>query len=341
MGMKRISRLLIALALAIFLSPTAKVYAADNKEVSGKVRYDYAFKVLELVNKERSLAGIPNVEMDASLLESAMARSAEITVTFNHVRPNGENCFTINDKVFGENIAWGQKTPSAVMNSWMSSQGHKSNILNKSYKSIGIGCFESGNNIYWVQQFGYAKAENVTEPESGSVKYQVALTKSGETKLLQKVDTGNSLETSENTIVEKKTTKETSAEKTTSNNTSAENSTDKRLADDGKTSFDNSHDNKKATKVKGFKAVSGKKKITLKWKEANVEGYQLQISDKKNYKKSNSYYVSSSGTKLVLKKYKNKKLKSKKKYYVRIRTFIYSDNVMKFGKWKKTSVKTK
>ncbi len=330
--MRKISKLLVAIAFVILLFPAVKVYAADNKEVSGKVRYDYAFKVLELVNKERSVAGVPTVEMDASLLESAMARSAEITVTFNHVRPNGENCFTINDKVFGENIAWGQRSASAVMSSWMSSQGHKSNILNKSYKSIGIGCFEFGNSLYWVQQFGYDKAEAVTEPASGSVKYQVALSKSGETKLLQGVETQTSGETTEKTTADNKN-EEKSSEKSTTETTTGEN-----IADNDTTPTKN---NKTAKKVEGFKLVSGKKKITIKWKKADVEGYQLQISDKKNFKKSDYYYVSSSGTKVILKKYKNKKLKSKKKYYVRIRTFVYVDDIMTFGKWKKSSVKTK
>ena len=326
--MRKISKLLVAIAFVILLFPAVKVHAADNKEVSGKVRYDYAFKVLELVNKERSAAGIPTVEMDVSLLESAMARSAEITVTFNHVRPNGETCFTINDKVFGENIAWGQKSPSAVMSSWMSSQGHKSNILNKSYKSIGIGCFESGNSIYWVQQFGYDKAEAVSEPASGSVKYQVALSKSGETKLLQGVETKDSDVSTEKTTTEKSTEKNNTTEKQTSEDTtSAENETEKA--------------SKTAVKVSSFKAVAGKKKITLKWKKANVDGYQIQISDKKKYKKPNSYYFSASGTKYTIKKYRGKKLKSNKKYYVRIRTFVYKDNEMTFGKWKKASVKTK
>ena len=257
-----------------------------------------------------------------------MARSAEITVTFNHVRPNGETCFTINDKVFGENIAWGQKSPSAVMSSWMSSQGHKSNILNKSYKSIGIGCFESGNSIYWVQQFGYDKAEAVSEPASGSVKYQVALSKSGETKLLQGVETKDSDVSTEKTTTEKSTEKNNTTEKQTSEDTtSAENETEKA--------------SKTAVKVSSFKAVAGKKKITLKWKKANVDGYQIQISDKKKYKKPNSYYFSASGTKYTIKKYRGKKLKSNKKYYVRIRTFVYKDNEMTFGKWKKASVKTK
>jgi len=300
--MKKMLRVIMALAMIVVLSPVVKVNAASNKEVSGKARYDYAFKVLEIVNKERKAAGVPTIEMDASLLESAMARAAEIKVSFSHTRPNGEICFSIDNKMYGENIAWGQRNPSDVMNSWMNSEGHKANILTKGFKSIGIGCMEIDGGFYWVQCFGYEKADSVKEPASGKVKYQVAINKSGETKLLQGVDSSGG----------------DSSDKT-------------------ETSNDNV-----PSKVSGLKVVSGKKKLTLVWKKlSGVNGYQFQISDKKSFKKADTYQISSSGKKVVLKKYKNKKLKSKKKYYVRIRAFVYTDDEIVYGSWKKASKKTK
>ncbi len=50
----------------------------------------------------------------------------------------------------GENVAWGQRTPEEVINSWMNSSGHRSNILNPNYKEIGVGYL----NGYWTQVFG-------------------------------------------------------------------------------------------------------------------------------------------------------------------------------------------
>jgi uncharacterized protein YkwD len=44
--------------------------------------------------------------------------------------------------VVGENLAWGShgySRPSAVMRMWMNSAGHRANILNASFKEIGIG----------------------------------------------------------------------------------------------------------------------------------------------------------------------------------------------------------
>lgn len=50
----------------------------------------------------------------------------------------------------GENIAMGQKTVEEVMNSWIHSEGHCRNLMNKSFKEVGAGW--TGN--IWVQNFG-------------------------------------------------------------------------------------------------------------------------------------------------------------------------------------------
>lgn len=91
-------------------------------------------------------------------------------------------------------------------------------------------------------------------------------------------------------------------------------------------------------KATSITKVTGKKKsIVLKWKKQNVQtkGYQIQYSTNKNFK-SNTKTVTIKKNKTT--SYTIKKLKAKKKYYVRIRTYkgkCYSE-------WsKKKSVKTK
>ena len=56
----------------------------------------------------------------------------------------------------GENIAAGQETPESVMAGWMTSPGHRANILNPAFKEIGVGFTRSNGQfgIYWVQVFG-------------------------------------------------------------------------------------------------------------------------------------------------------------------------------------------
>lgn len=65
----------------------------------------------------------------------------------------------------GENIAAGQITPEMVVNGWMNSEGHKRNILDSSFKSIGIGCVNVNGLYCWVQCFGRGSA---SEAKAGS-----------------------------------------------------------------------------------------------------------------------------------------------------------------------------
>ena len=41
-----------------------------------------------------------------------------------------------------------------VMAAWMSSEGHRANILRESFGSIGVCAYKVGNVVYWAQEFG-------------------------------------------------------------------------------------------------------------------------------------------------------------------------------------------
>ena len=60
--------------------------------------------------------------------------------------------FGISYKTAGENIAKGQKTPEAVVNAWMNSEGHRANILNSNYTQMGLG-YTANGVVYWCQMF--------------------------------------------------------------------------------------------------------------------------------------------------------------------------------------------
>lgn len=76
---------------------------------------------------------------------------------------------------------------------------------------------------------------------------------------------------------------------------------------------------KKVTvKKQAAKVKAGKKKLTVTWKkDKNVSGYQIKIATKKNFKGAKTYTVKSYKTyKKVI-----KKLKAKKKYFVKVRAY--------------------
>ena len=182
------------LCTAVWLSGQA-VYATNTEKVSGTARYDYAYQVLNKVNAERKAAGVSELTMDEDLLSAAMLRAAETVTSFDHIRPNGTRCFTASSKMYGENIASGFGTPTEVMQAWMSSDGHKKNILNSSFQSIGVGCIVNAKTkrVYWVQCFGYEAATAVTKPANATVTYQVAKDTSSTTTLLSNKSEGEDL----------------------------------------------------------------------------------------------------------------------------------------------------
>lgn len=94
----------------------------------------------------------------------------------------------------------------------------------------------------------------------------------------------------------------------------------------------------KKTSIK--KLSKGKKKFTVNWaKVSGVKGYQIQYSSDKKFKKNNK---SVTVTKQKTTKATVKKLKSKKKYYVRVRTYKTVNGKKIYSSWSKVkSVKTK
>lgn len=162
--MRQITAMVLTLIM-LTLSVTTVTADASTVQVTvtGTQYYDGAFEVLTLVNQQRAAQGLSPLSMDQSLLESAMLRAGEIGLYFDHTRPDGTACFTVNPKAFGENIAMGQSTPAAVMESWMNSEGHRANILNSRWNSIGIGYMVVNNMPCWVQLFGEAKATTAAQ----------------------------------------------------------------------------------------------------------------------------------------------------------------------------------
>ncbi|MEH0974595.1 CAP domain-containing protein [Micromonospora sp. CPCC 205546] len=119
-----------------------------------------ARQVVDLVNAERAKAGCGAVGIDDKLTTAAQRHSQDQADHRNmsHTGSDGSNVGTRLDRVgyswrtYGENVAWNQKTPAAVMDAWMNSPGHRANILNCAFTEIGVGV-ASSNGPYWTQVF--------------------------------------------------------------------------------------------------------------------------------------------------------------------------------------------
>lgn len=126
---------------------------------NGTSQGDYASQVVALVNAERAKYGLSALKMDSRVQQAAQVRAAETVQSFSHTRPNGSSFSTalteagVSYMRSGENIAYGQSTPQQVVNAWMNSSGHRANILNESFTTIGVGYTVSGGTAYWAQLF--------------------------------------------------------------------------------------------------------------------------------------------------------------------------------------------
>ena len=195
--LRRIIGIALSIVFAIGVLPanSLKSYAATDASVTVNftVCYDYAEEVLAYVNKERAKYGRSQLVMDQELVNMALQRCAdscvvgeaydhsEIDDNVAHHRANGDSCFSLSPKAGGENIAYGQRTPYSVMynqsdeidpysstdmdhSSWMRSAGHRKNILNSRWHSVGIAVvyFNGRYRYYWAQEFSpyYAETES-------------------------------------------------------------------------------------------------------------------------------------------------------------------------------------
>jgi uncharacterized protein YkwD len=125
----------------------------------------FAQEVLSLVNAERGRAGLAPLVRATELDSAAQKHSQSMADNgfFSHTGLDGSSPF---DRMrregysfvnAGENIAAGFPAPQAVMDAWMNSPGHRSNILQAAFTEIGIGiAARTGTSgpIYWTQDFG-------------------------------------------------------------------------------------------------------------------------------------------------------------------------------------------
>jgi uncharacterized protein YkwD len=118
-----------------------------------------AAAVVAATNGEREAAGCDTLTTDARLTASAQSHAEDMADNdyFSHTGQDGRDFADRaraegHSSPGGENIAQGQPDAESVVEAWMGSAGHRRNILDCSFTSIGVGHDDRGD--YWVQVFG-------------------------------------------------------------------------------------------------------------------------------------------------------------------------------------------
>lgn len=137
-----------------------KEATTDAEDATDTILYTPSDLIAE-INVSRSSYGLSALSEDSQLHNAAAVRCNELLVSMSHTRPDGRSCSTvyaelgIYPSVWGENLAAGYGTAAGTASDWMSSDGHRANILNPSFTKCGVAHITCnyGYYDYWVILF--------------------------------------------------------------------------------------------------------------------------------------------------------------------------------------------
>ena len=152
--------------------PLTPDYSGCGGVTAPVTNYDYEQEVVEMVNAEREDVGLPPLKRVEPLDDAARYHAVDMGQDnyFAHTSYDVVGGSLVAGCSFSarigtyypswnslaENIAAGYPSPGSVMAGWMSSPGHKDNILRSSVYEIGVGYYAGSGSYYhyWVQDFG-------------------------------------------------------------------------------------------------------------------------------------------------------------------------------------------
>ncbi|HCI27026.1 MAG TPA: hypothetical protein DFH99_05710 [Roseburia sp.] len=308
--------------LLLFTTVVVTPVMAQKPSVCSKEEWE----VLKLTNQKRLNLGLEPLSTTKKLQKAAGIRVAETESYFSHTRPDGTTCFSVlaEQDIFyrsvAENIAAGQSSAEQVINSWWNSPGHKQNMMNASLTHLGVGYSQDTNGYfrhYWVQLFvGGCQFESLSVKGGTDLSVKKGSTIS-DMDLYLVADCkwhGNSYVPISDKMCsgynKNKTGKQTvtvSYQKLTTTFTVTVTGT-------GETTSDQN---------------TQKKAVCLKWKKvANADGYVIYRATSKNGK----YQKIKTIQKGRITGYTDKKVKTGKKYYYKVKSFQKKNNKLKLGK---------
>jgi len=119
----------------------------------------YESQLIDLINAERTNQGFSALTYNSLLTSAAKSHSLDMACQnyFSHTGSDGSSPFDriswtgYSYQAAAENIFAGSgsyNTPQQAFDSWMSSSGHRDNMINPDYTEIGIGCAGNSSGAY-------------------------------------------------------------------------------------------------------------------------------------------------------------------------------------------------
>lgn len=167
--------------LQVLLIVSAGLYTLRLKapQILGEVTFS-ADQVITLTNAKRAASGLAPVTYNPLLARAAAAKAADMFAGdyWAHNSPSGKTPWSFISSagykyVFaGENLARDFSDAGSVVDAWMNSPSHRSNLLDKNFREIGVavssGKLSGREGILVVQMFGAGVSSSpVTQVASG------------------------------------------------------------------------------------------------------------------------------------------------------------------------------
>ena len=138
-------------------APTSAGAPAGNQSTAQKLASD----LFDRLNAERRARGLAALDWDGDLARLAADWSAHMASTgnFSHrdLGAAGSQPGMGKFSALGENIAWVEGYPNMgnqLHVGWMKSEGHRANMLQRGFDSVGIAVVCSGGRAWATQNFG-------------------------------------------------------------------------------------------------------------------------------------------------------------------------------------------
>ena len=153
----------------------------------GTLKTTWAEEVVALTNAHRATLGLRALTLSDSLTKAAEWKAAHMAnfKYMSHDDPAPPVDRSWDDRIedcgytagMGENIAYGYRSPAAVVAGWLGSTGHRENIENPDYRVMGMGAAATGDGVvYWAQTFGTRLEAADVQEETTAVEEQPAVT---------------------------------------------------------------------------------------------------------------------------------------------------------------------
>jgi len=143
------------LALAGCSSDPGIARPSSTSSVSPNDPSAYAAQIVQGTNEVRRAKGLPTLGGSTCAQDAALQRASALIgkTELTHAPLGGVIADCASGTTAAENLSKAAATPGAVIDAWMHSPGHRSNLLDPTLTQIGVGCVLDGQAMLCSQVF--------------------------------------------------------------------------------------------------------------------------------------------------------------------------------------------